>query len=372
MLRATSSPCAVSRHAFGSPFAMPQSRCSPAAPGAPGAAAASRPAPRHGSPRIPQPHGCSDQSPAPPAQPHPQHPRGAIRQPHRHALQRIAHHRPHSTQPALAAADAAQPRRAPGGPAHAAPPPAPDTAARSSPSTHPAAPSAARAGLSTSRAYTIPTAAPDQALRRQRRALTPHAHPPATLVNHGRQPPEDLLAALQDPGPPLNACTTHTRAKTGSRSKNPRIAHSPRRTRSRHAKPSKPAASELPGDHTEEILEDRREALLAVGERLIERPPRDPRTRDDIRHRRIRPPQLIDRPNRRGQQPRALNLSDPRTLPARASRPALRPARRTPIARPHRTRRHHVHRAARGTQTPTPRAGTNRRVERARRGTLSV
>ena len=91
-----------------------------------------------------------------------QNPRGAIRQTHRHALQRIGAARADSAASCTVEGAAAKRGNGagPGGLVRDAPPPAPDRAARSSPSTHPTDPSAARRSPLRNRAYTTPSAPP--------------------------------------------------------------------------------------------------------------------------------------------------------------------------------------------------------------------
>ncbi len=181
-----------------------------------------------------------------------------------------------------------------------------------------------------SRAYTIPNAAPTRPSAVNGVHSTPRlptSRPPST-TSASRARISSRRSKTS--GPPLSACTTQTRASTGSRSKNARIAHRPRRTRSRHSTPSNARPRQLPGERAEDVLQHRGQALLAVREQLIERAPRHPRARHHIRDRRVRPTQLIHRANRRRQQPRALDVRDlrMRTLNPLARHQRTRGARR--------------------------------------------
>ncbi len=133
-----------------------------------------------------------------------------------------------------------------GDPAHAAPPPGPGRASTIMPINSPSR-SAQGLALTSCQAARI-------------RSRTPHRRVPPRLgvgtrarrSHHGPRPPRSPgargspRATANTRGPPCSACTTHTRASTGSRSKKQRILHRPSRTRSRHASPSRFAAASSP------------------------------------------------------------------------------------------------------------------------------
>ena len=157
------------------------------------------------------------------------------------------------------------------------------------------------------RAYTIPNAAPTR----------------PSAVN-GEQPAARALS------PRAPSITPARRAKTSSRRARiwgrpagnaphtpaPAPAHDQRTQNHREAathpltppKTLQTRPREPPLQHPEDIVEQRSQTLLAVLEQLVERAPRHPRTLGDLRHRRTRVTQLLQRRDRTRQQPRALNL----------------------------------------------------------------
>src|ERR1700691_2390498 len=149
-----------------------------------------------------------------------------------------------------------------------------------------------------------------QTLPRQRRALPRACALPAALIQHARQTHKDLLAALKDPRAGTQRLHhTHPRERRltiEKRQDHPQAATHPLTPR----QPLKTRRPELPLHHPQNILKERRQTRLTAIEELIERAPRNPRTRSDIRDRRTRIPKLLDRADRTRQQPRTLNLSD--------------------------------------------------------------
>ena len=113
--------------------------------------------------------------------------------------------------------------------------------------------------------------------------------PVAALVDDLRQSAKACSRRACTRGPPRNACTTHTRASAGSRSKKERITNRPPRTRSRHGRPSSFAcassASTSPG-----CPRQRRQTRLTVLEQLVERTPRDLRASGYMTHHHRRVP----------------------------------------------------------------------------------
>ena len=224
---------------------------------------------------------------------------------------------------------------APGEPAHAAPPPHPGTAAQSSPSTHPTNHVSGPRSPRNSRAYTIANAAPTRPSAVSGVHRTPRAALPTTLIDHARQTRENLLAALQHPRAATQRLHhTHPRERRltiEERTESPTGRHAPAHARQDHPAPPPRAHPRPPPS---DILQQRRQARLAILEQLIERAPRDPRARRDLLDRRLRIPELLDRANRARQQPRTLNLQP---TSSRAARP---PPDRTP---PQPRRRHPPH-----------------------------
>ena len=192
--------------------------------------------------------------------------------------QRVAHGAPGTPRAHLRRGHTRGPRGQQAAPARDAPPPHPDRAARSSPSTHPAAPSAARRSPRSSRAWTIVNAAPTRPSAVngvQPPPRAPSLRPSSTTAGEAR---EDLLATPQH----LRAATqrlNHTHPRQAP-------AHDPG-TRGSPTTPHEPAPAtqtiqarrrDIPLDQRDDVLQHRRQALLAVGEQFVERAPRDPRT----------------------------------------------------------------------------------------------
>src|ERR1700691_4604955 len=150
-----------------------------------------------------------------------------------------------------------------------------------------------------------------QTLRGQRRRLR-RTHPlPTTLIKHPRHPRQDLLTRLQHP-----LRTTRTLHHT-----HPRQHRLTIQKRQHHTQPhthtptprthTNTLALKLRNDTLHRVVHDRQQTLLTTSEQVIERTPRHPRTRSDMRHRRPRITQLIKRHDSRAEQPRALHLRDP-------------------------------------------------------------
>src|SRR6202167_4694290 len=172
----------------------------------------------------------------------------------------------------------------------------------------------------------------DQPLRRQPRALPATRPLPATLIQDRHQTSEDLLATLKHPRTSAQRLHhTHPRERRLPIEK-PKNRRQPHPHPPPHTQTNQASRRKLKRDQTHHILKDRRQTLLTISEQLIERAPRNTRTRSDMPNRRLRIAQLIDRANRTRDQPRTLNLHHPRTPPPHTQ------------TRPHRppTPRHHA------------------------------
>src|ERR1700691_5029705 len=150
-----------------------------------------------------------------------------------------------------------------------------------------------------------------QTLRGQRRRLRRTHTLPTTLIKQPRHPRQDLLTRLQHP-----LRTTRTLHHT-----HPRQHRLTIQKRQHHTQPhthtptprthTNTLALKLRNDTLHRVVHDRQQTLLTTSEQVIERTPRHPRTRSDMRHRRPRITQLIKRHDGRAEQPRALHLRDP-------------------------------------------------------------
>ncbi len=188
---------------------------------------------------------------------------------------------------------------------------------------------------------------PDQTLRSQRRtpSRTHTQQPP--LIHHTRQPPKHHFPALQHPRATTQRLHHQHPREHRLTIQKPQDHKQPPTHPLTPPKTLKPGRRELRGEQPEDALDHRRQTRFPIREQLIERTPRNPRTRGDIRHRSIRVPQLIHRPHRRRQQPRTLNLRKTLTRnptitptphkPNRPSRPSGR-ARNPHPTTSHRTR----------------------------------
>ena len=164
----------------------------------------------------------------------------------------------------------------------------------------------------------------DDALRRQRRRLLgaglASLAPSSTAAISA---PSTARGAPAPAAPPPSDSTTQQPPSPGSSSRNPSSAGKPRphRARASASDPHTPAARSR-GPAPIASSKRREETVLAILEQFIERPPRDPRARHDVRDRRLRGALLAPRPPPSPPSIRcALDLRDP---PRAAGRPCRR------------------------------------------------
>src|SRR6185437_6064076 len=166
---------------------------------------------------------------------------------------------------------------------------------------------------------------PHRTLRGQLGKLARVLSLPAPLVHSGDEPSEDTVTQLQHASvarqglahqQPSEPGLLVKETQKGRQSAPDPLAPRPLRTISReHTR----------GDERQGILERRKEAVVAIGEHLIERAPRHTRTRHHMRDRDIRRAPLARDVEHRREDPRALDPHDlrvPRTKDPLAARAA--------------------------------------------------